>query len=368
MKTHSSTYRFLIAAGGTGGHLYPAVAVAQKILELKPEAEILFAGVNNRIEARVVPQLGYKFKSIWISGFSRKMNLQNLLFPVKVIVAAFQSIALAMKFKPRVAIGAGGFVAGPVIWGASAFGSKIMLLEQNSYPGVTNRMLEKKADEIHITFEDSRQYFREKSKLILSGNPVRVNLKLVDRNEAIKKFGLNPEKKTLVVLGGSGGARSINRAVAANLDAIVKMGIQVVWQTGAAYIEEFKNFKNENVFISAFIDDMSMAYSAGDLVLARSGASTIAEISMLGVPVIFVPSPNVAANHQYKNAESLKNENAAELIEDMKVNDELLPKINQLINDENKIKLLKENIKKFAKPQAAQVIAESAIKLAERLS
>jgi len=360
-------YSFVFAGGGTGGHLYPALAVAQQIRLMKPESEILFVGAKNKIEEKIVPEFGFSFKSIWISGFSRKLTLSNLLFPIKLLVSAVQSFMINFSFKPRVAIGSGAYVSGPVIWAASILGSKIILLEQNSYPGVTNRILEKKAQEIHITFEDSRKYFRDESKLKLTGNPIRINLKLTDKSEAKKKFGLDESKKVLLVIGGSGGAQSINQAVAANIDQLVLNNIQVIWQTGQFYFEKYKNLTDNSIKIFPFITDMSEAYSAADIIIARSGATTIAEVSFLSLPVVFVPSANVAANHQYMNAKTLKVANAAELIEDKNLKDEFFPVVNELIFNEVRQEILKKNISAFAKPLAAKTIAESAIKFAEAI-
>ena len=360
-------YRFIFAGGGTGGHLYPAIAVAQQIRLLKPESEILFVGTKEKIEARVVPANGFDFKTIWISGFARKLNLKNILFPFKVLVSAVQSLYINFKFNPRVAVGTGAYVAGPVIWGASILGAKIILLEQNSYPGVTNRLLEKKAEQIHITFEDSRKYFREGAKLHLSGNPVRIDLKLGEKKDAKMGFALNYSQPVLLVLGGSLGAKSLNQVVASNIAKLNEKGIQVIWQTGQMYYDTYKGLANPMTIILPFIENMSNAFSASDLLLARSGATTIAEAANLGLPVVFVPSPNVAANHQYMNAKSLVDEKAAELIEDKNLNAEILEKISTLINDEKKLVELKERIRKFAYTDAAVNIARSAIKLAETL-
>ena len=362
--TSKTPYRFLFAGGGTGGHLYPALAVAQQIRLMKPESEILFVGAKNKIESRVVPDYGFNFKSIWISGFSRKLNLSNILFPLKVFVSAIQSLGISFGYKPRVAVGSGAYVSGPVIWSASVLGAKIILLEQNSYPGVTNRLLEKRADEIHIAFEESKKYFRQESKLKLSGNPIRINLNLGDKIEAKKSFGLEDGKKTLLVIGGSGGAGSINNIIEKNINALTKAGIQILWQTGQFYFEKYKNLQSSNVKVLPFIKDMSAAYSACDLVLARSGATTIAEVAYLGLPVVFVPSTNVAANHQYMNAKALKEASAAELIEDKNLDAEFMPVVSELINNDLRREKLKKNILAFAKPEAAKVIAESAIKLA----
>lgn len=361
----NSIYRFIFAGGGTGGHLYPAIAVAEQIRLLKPESEILFIGTKDKIEARVVPKLGFNFKTIWISGLARKLTLKNILFPVKVLVAMYQSLLINIKLKPKVAIGTGAYVSGPVLWGASVMGSKIILLEQNSFPGVTNRMLEKKANEIHISFDDSKKYFRQKEKLILTGNPVRTDVKLINKNSALNKFELKTDKKTLLIVGGSLGAKSINEAVKNNIDLFIEKGIQIIWQTGGLYFEQYKAFNNGRVKVMAFIDDMASAYSACDLLVARAGATTIAEVSQLGLPVVFIPSKNVAANHQYKNAKSLVEGNAAELIEDENLSDKFFEKVYELINNENRLAELKNNIKNFSKPDAARIIAERAIKLAE---
>ncbi len=364
MKT---PYRFIFAGGGTGGHLYPALAVAQQIRELKPQAEILFVGAKGKIEERVVPEHDFNFKTIWISGFARKFNLNNILFPVKIFVSLLQSIGINFCFKPRVAIGSGAYVSGPVIWAASVLGAKVMLLEQNSYPGVTNRLLEKKATEIHITFEESKKYFREQEKLKLTGNPIRISLKIKDRIEALSVFGLHPAKKTLLIIGGSGGARSLNLAVAKNIQKFEELGIQILWQTGKVYYQEFRRYNEKNVKVMEYISDMSAAYTVSDLVLARAGATTISEVSLLGLPVVFVPSSNVAADHQYLNAKALVDNEAAELIEDKNVNEELFDVISKLMFNEDRKNTLRNNIVEFAKPNAASIIAKSAIELAEKL-
>ncbi len=366
MKILRTIYRFLFAGGGTGGHLFPAAAVAQQIKMIKPESEILFVGTKNKIESRVIPQMGFNFKSIWISGFSRKFSINNILFPVKLVVSAVQSLFINMKFYPRVALGSGAYVSGPAIWAASLLGARVLLMEQNSYPGLTNRLLEKKADQIHITFEDSKKYFRNQSKLRLTGNPVRINLQLIDKKEALRKFGLSSSKKTLLVIGGSGGALSLNEAIKNNFRKLNDKGIQIIWQTGEFYFERYKNLVSSDLIVMPFIDDMAAAYSACDLLVARSGATTIAEASYLGLPVIFVPSLNVAANHQFKNAKSLKDNNAAELIDDREINLKLTEKVAEIIFDEDKLAVFSQNIKKFSKPDAAHTIALEAIKLAEK--
>ena len=365
--TYKTQYRFVFAGGGTGGHLYPALAVAQQIQILKPESEILFVGAKSKIESRVVPEYKFDFKSIWVSGFSRKLNFSNLLFPIKLFVSAVQSLAFCFSFKPRVAIGSGAYVSGPVIWASSVLGAKVILLEQNSFPGLANRILEKKANEIHLTFEESKKYFRDQSKLKVTGNPIRVNLKLTDKANAKKSFGLNEADKVLLVIGGSGGARSINEAVTNSIKSLTENKIQIIWQTGQFYFDQYKNLESDFLKVMPFIRDMSAAYSACDIVLARAGATTIAELSLLALPVVFVPSPNVAANHQYLNAKVLKEANAAELIEDKNIDVEFLPVVNELIFNVVRQEKLKKNISEFAKPLAAKTIAQSAINFAEMI-
>lgn len=364
MKNSITPYRFLFAGGGTGGHLYPAIAVADEIKRLKPESEILFVGTKSKIEGRVIPQLGYGFKSIWIKGFSRKFNLSNILFPIKLVVSILQSIFISFKFKPRVAIGSGGYVAGPAIWGASVMGAKIILMESNSYPGVTTRLLEKYADEVHITFEDSKKYLRHPEKIKLTGNPVRSELGKTNKSDAIKYFGLDENKFTILILGGSLGAQSINDAVANCLEDLEKNNFQIIWQTGKNYYDNYKKFNFTSVKILDFIDDMNKAYSACDLLVARAGATTIAELSVLGIPSILIPSPHVAENHQYYNAKSLADNGAAVLIKDSELKDSLKNEILNLAKDKNLLKSLSENAKKIARPNAANEIAKSAINYA----
>lgn len=365
MGGNRTKYRFLFAGGGTGGHLFPAVAVAEKIKELVPEAEILFVGTKSKIEGRVVPELGYKFSSIWIKGFARKFNAENLLFPVKLIVSVMQSIFINMKFIPSVAIGSGGYVSGPAIFGANVMGAKILLLEQNSYPGVTTRLLENYAEEIHISFEDSKKYFRNKNKLHVTGNPVREGLKRISRDEALSRLGLSVGKKTVLVLGGSLGAASVNRAVAGAVRKFEENDIQVIWQTGKSGYDNNKIYQSDKIKVFPFYEDMSVLYSACDLLLARAGGITIAEFLKLGIPCILAPSPNVAENHQYFNAKSLTDRGAAEMLQDTELGSEIYNRVVFLLNDGEKLKSLKENALKLAKPDAARIIAERAIKFAE---
>ena len=365
MSSNVNKYRFLFAGGGTGGHLFPAIAVAQKILSLKPEAEILFVGTKSKIEGSVVPKLGFKFSSIWVSGFSRSFSFKNILFPFKLIVSIVQSIIINMKFKPKVAIGSGGYVSGPAIFGSDIMGAKIILLEQNVYPGITTRLLEKYAVEIHLSFEGSKKYFKRPDNLKITGNPIRENLKSVDKNSSLKSFDLSSGEKTILILGGSLGAASINKAISDNIENFIKNDIQIIWQTGKNYIERYNKYSSDTIKVIPFIEDMNLAYSACDLVISRAGGITITEIINLGLPSILIPSPNVAENHQYLNAKNLFDNNAAIFIEDSKIDSELWQTINSTITDNNKLSKLKTNALHIAKPEATKIVAESAIKLAD---
>lgn len=364
METYNKKYRFLFAGGGTGGHLFPAIAVAEKIRSLLPESEILFVGTKSKIEGRVVPKLGFRFSPIWIKGFSRKLSFENFLFPLKLLVSVIQSIIINIKFKPDVAIGTGGYVAGPAIYGSSLIGAKIILIEQNSFPGITTKLLSKYADEIHVSFQDSLKYFTGIKKIIVTGNPVRENLKESSKEAALKEFKLSINKKTLLILGGSLGAGSINEAVAASANTLEENNIQIIWQTGNYYFEKYKNLSSVNILVIPFIDNMNLAYSACDLMVARAGATTIAELLSLGIPSILVPSPNVAENHQFFNAKSLSDKNAAILMEDNMINKKLSEEVLSTINNLSKLNVLSQNALLLSKPNATAEIAQHAIKLA----
>ena len=366
MVTQKNRFKFLFAGGGTGGHLFPAVAVAEKIRSIVPEADILFVGTKSRIEGRVVPKLGFKFKSIWIKGFSRKITFENFLFPLKLMVSLVQSFIINLRFRPSVAIGTGGYVAGPAIWGSSLVGAKIMLIEQNSYPGVTTKLLQNYADEIHLSYEDSKKYFRNSSKLFMTGNPVRENLVRKNKSDALATFGLDPKRRTLLILGGSLGASSINSAVMQNVKKLTELNVQLIWQTGKTHYETYKHLSSESVWISAFIENMNDAYSACDLVLARAGATSIAEVLFLGVPSILVPSPNVAENHQFYNAKSLADKGAVILLEDKDLKEKFLSEVESNLLNETKLFELSRIAMQLSKPEATSVIAQRAVSYAKR--
>lgn len=367
MINASLKYRYLFAGGGTGGHLYPAIAIAQRIKELQPNSEILFIGTKNKIESRVVPNLGFRFKSIIISGFSRQLTIKNILFPFKLLIGMIQALIINIKFKPQVAIGTGAYVSGPAVWGATFMGAKAVLLEQNSFPGLTNRLLEKRVRKIFLSFEESKKYFRDASKLEVAGNPIRVDIALSDKEEAKKSFGLDASKKTLVIIGGSLGAKSINEAMRNNIEKLTSIGINVLWQTGELYYDTYASIETKNVKIMKYFEDVAKAYSAADLLIARAGATTIAEVAQIGIPVVFVPSPNVAANHQYKNAKVLVDADAAELILDSELNKNIVDEVEKLIFDHEKLNKLKIGIQEFAKPDAINTISNEIIKLASTI-
>lgn len=358
-----SKYRILFAAGGTGGHLFPAIAVADQIKLIFPEADILFVGTKKKLESEVVPNAGYKFESIWISGFARKLSVKIFITILQIFISVIQSLIICFRYKPLLAVGTGAYVCGPILWAASVYGSKIMLLEQNNFPGLTNRLLENKADEIHVSFESSKKFFKQKEKIFVTGNPIRTSNQLIDKKTAVEKFGLNAELKTILILGGSLGARNINHAVLKNLDRLLALKIQIIWQTGKNYYNEYQSYETSNLKIFPFLVDMLSAYSAADLVIARAGATTIAEVSALGLPVIFIPSDNVTDDHQYKNAKALFDEKSCELLRDNDAANLIYAKVVDLLSDENKRKLFSENIKKFSKPDAASIIAKRAVNL-----
>jgi len=359
-------YRFLFAGGGTGGHLFPAVAVAEVIRTMQPDAKILFLGTKTKIEGKVVPKLGFQFKPIWIKGFARKFSFANFLFPIKVVVSIFQSLYYCMLFKPTVAVGSGGYVAGPALFAANLLGAKIMLLEQNSFPGITTRLLERYASEIHISYENSKKYFKRNKTLFVTGNPVRNGKSLLERKVALEKLNFSPMKKTLLVLGGSLGAKKLNQIMAESLPALLQSDLQIIWQTGSLYFEQYKQHESEYCRVMAFVEDMQLMYSACDTVVSRAGATTLAEITSYGLASILIPSPNVAENHQYYNAKTLVDANASVLIEEKNIKEKFANEIVSLLKNEPQLEVIRANAKQLGKPNAAEEIARRAIALAEK--
>ena len=363
--------RIIISGGGTGGHIFPAVSIANAIKELQPNTEILFVGAEGRMEMHRVPAAGYPIKGLPVAGFDRK----NLLKNIPVLIKLFKSQRLARKivkdFRPHAAVGVGGYASGPTLKVAGSMGIPTLLQEQNSYAGVTNKLLAKQAKKICVAYEGMERFF-DKSKIILTGNPVRQGLlnHSIQREEAISSFGLDPQKKTVLILGGSLGARTINQCLMANLDKVKSSGVQFIWQTGKIYIEEARKAVAQAgelpmLHVTDFISDMATAYSAADLVISRAGAGSISELCLLQKPVILVPSPNVAEDHQTKNALALVNKNAALYVKDAEAKDLLLDKAIEAVNQPELLKNLSKNIAELAFTDSANVIAKEVIKLAE---
>ena len=372
--------RVIISGGGTGGHIFPAVSIANAVKAMRPDAKILFVGALGRMEMQRVPAAGYEIKGLPICGFDRK----NLLKNIKVLYKIWKSQRMAKKiikdFRPQVAVGVGGYASGPTLNKAAAMGIPCIIQEQNSYAGVTNKLLAKKAEKICVAYEGMERFFPAE-KIILTGNPVRQALldTTISREDAIRSFGLDPEKKTILLVGGSLGARTINESMLRHLDLIKESGLQFIWQTGKYYSAEInerlrvgelcsgirlKGQDLPNLKVTDFITDMGAAYRAADLVISRAGASSISEFCLIGKPVILVPSPNVAEDHQTKNALALSTRDAAIYIKDAEAPDVLLQTAIETVNDTTKLKSLSENVLKLALPDSANIIAKEVINLA----
>lgn len=360
----SRALNILFAGGGTGGHLFPALAIADEIRSLRPEARILFVGTRKKIEARVVPQRGYGFRAIWISGFRRGLHMSNIVFPLKVVVSLIQSVFVIKTFKPDIVVGTGGYVSGPVLYVASLLGIPTVVHESNSFPGVTTRLLASRATKVFITFEATKQWLRRHDNVELVGNPTRRELGRVGREEAAKFFHVRPDKKTLLVVGGSLGAASINNALASCLGELVDKGIQIIWQTGqSAYKQYQRHARSSSVWVGAFIDRMEYAYAVSDLVVSRAGATTLAEITRLGKPAILIPYPYASEDHQRKNAQALVDAGAALMIDDREAQNTLRDAIVHLLFNENELQNMSERSRMLAKPDAGQEIAQKIIAL-----
>lgn len=357
--------KFIVSGGGTGGHIYPAIAIANELKSRFPDAEFLFVGAKDKMEMQKVPQAGYKIEGLWIAGLQRKLTVQNMMFPFKLISSLWKSRQIINKFKPDVVIGTGGFASGPLLQVANSRNIPTVVQEQNSYPGITNKLLSKKANKICVAYENLERFF-PKEKIVLTGNPVREDLLNIDakRNEAITHFNLDANKKTLLVLGGSLGARRINQLIEKEIYNIVSKDIQVIWQCGKFYINEYKHFSDgKNVQVLDFIDRMDLVYAAADFVISRAGASSVSELCLVGKPTIFIPSPNVAEDHQTKNAKAIVDKNGAILLKENELDEKFETVFSDLITNEKLQKELSENIKKLGKPNATKDIVEEIIKL-----
>ncbi len=358
--------RFIISGGGTGGHIFPAIAIANALRQKQPNAEFLFVGAEGKIEMEKVPQAGYPIKGLWISGFHRQLTVRNLMFPFKLIHSMWKARRIVKKFKPDAVIGTGGYASGPTLRMAS--GIPTVLQEQNNYAGVTNKLLANKADKVCVAYDNMDSYF-PKDKIVVTGNPVRQDI--IDlagkRKQGIQHYGLDSNKKTILIIGGSLGARTLNDSLR-DAESLLKeqYELQVLWQCGKIYIDEFKTCGTANlphVKIMKFIDKMDLAYAAADLIISRAGAISISELCLVGKPVILVPSPNVAEDHQTKNAHALTEKEAALVVKDQNAKETLIQTAITTLDDQTLSHKLAENIKQMAKPQAANHIADVILKL-----
>ncbi len=347
----------IISGGGTGGHIYPAIAIANEIKLRYPTARILFIGAKGKMEMEKVPNAGYEIKGLWISGIQRKLTIKNLMFPLKLISSLWNANKIIRKFKPDIAIGTGGFASGPALMMASRKRIPTVIQEQNSYPGITNKLLSKKANKICVAYDNLERFF-PLEKIVKTGNPVRQDLLLIHtkREEAQEFFNLDKKKKTVLVIGGSLGARRINQLIATELDFFESQNIQIVWQCGKLYYEEYKEFGDKNhVQIHQFLNRMDLAYAAADYVISRAGASSVSELCIVGKPTLFIPSPNVAEDHQTKNAKSIVDKHGAIMLKESELN--TFPVVFEtLLRDQGKQESLSENIKELALPNATSHI------------
>ena len=364
-------YRLIISGGGTGGHIFPAISIANAFKARFPETEILFVGAEDRMEMERVPAAGYKIIGLPVSGFDRAHLLNNF----RVIARLGKSLLLAKKtirdFKPDIAIGVGGYASGPTLWMASALGVPALIQEQNSYAGVTNKLLARKVQKICVAYENMARFFPQ-DKIVLTGNPVRADLEEArgKREEALAFFGLSPERKTILVVGGSLGARTVNRSVENGLDLLYRSDVQVIWQTGRYYYNEaskrLKAYRGIQVWCSDFITRMDYAYAAADLVISRAGAGSISELCLLGKPVILVPSPNVAEDHQTKNAMALVERDAALMIPDAEAEGRLMKEALATVADEARLRSLSQHILSLAQPHSADRIVDEILKIIKK--
>ncbi|MDH5381276.1 MAG: undecaprenyldiphospho-muramoylpentapeptide beta-N-acetylglucosaminyltransferase [Cyclobacteriaceae bacterium] len=361
--TENRPYRLIVSGGGTGGHIFPALAVANELKKQNPLSEILFIGAKGKMEMTRVPAAGYEIEGLWISGLQRKLTFENLLFPIKLILSVLKASRIIKKFKPDAIVGTGGYASGPTVIAASRKNIPVLLQEQNSYPGLTNRKLSRYAKKVCVAYDNMDRYF-DPAKVVFTGNPVREDIdgSKTKRSEALTYFGLADNKKTVLIIGGSLGARTINESIVSGVNRLVDAGFQVLWQTGKLYYEEMLDRSSvgieQGVAINQFIDRMDYAYSCADIVISRAGALSISELCIAGLPVIFVPSPNVAADHQRKNAESLVKQDAALLVEDAVAKEKLIDVLIETANNEELLIKLAKEIKKLAKPDATKDIVK----------
>jgi UDP-N-acetylglucosamine--N-acetylmuramyl-(pentapeptide) pyrophosphoryl-undecaprenol N-acetylglucosamine transferase len=359
--------KIIISGGGSGGHIFPAIAIAEALQARRPEAELLFVGALGRMEMEKVPQAGYRIEGLWISGLQRRLTADNLSFPFKVLSSLWKAGRLLREFRPDVAVGTGGYASGPLLYMAARRGIPTLIQEQNAYAGLTNKLLARRVDRICVAFPEMERYFPAE-KLVLTGNPVRSVFQGTppDRAAAAAHFGLDPARPTLLIVGGSQGAGTLNEAIANATEPIRQMGLQVLWQCGAYYADRYRDGASAQlptVRLLPFVDRMDLAYAAADLVACRSGALTLAELCLLGKPSVLVPSPNVAEDHQTTNARALADRGAAVLLPDDRAVAELLPTVEQLLAAPDRLARVGAAARELAQPDAAATIAEEVLRL-----
>lgn len=361
-------YRLIISGGGTGGHIFPAIAIANAFRERHPDSQILFVGAKGRMEMTRVPEAGYKIIGLWISGLQRSMKFSNLLFPVKLMVSYLRAMVILKKFNPHVVIGTGGYASGPIMMAATQLGVASVIQEQNSFAGLANKQVAKKVSKVCVAYEGMEKYF-PKEKIVLTGNPVRKDILVIaeKRDRALGQFGFDGNKKTLLIIGGSLGARTINESILSGIEKFIDAQVQVIWQTGKVYYEEYKSqlskYDLRKIRVYDFLREMDLAYAAADVVISRSGAIAVSELCIAKKPSILVPSPNVAEDHQTKNAMALVSKKAAELVSDKDASTRLVGEALSLLFDESRAEVLRENIGRLAKPNATNEIVDEIEKL-----
>lgn len=361
--------KILVSGGGTGGHIFPAIAIANELKDKFPQAEISFVGALGRMEMEKVPLAGYTITGLWISGFQRRLTFKNLMFPFKVISSYLKAIRIIKQTKPDVAIGTGGYASGPLLFAASKKKVPTLIHEQNAFPGITNKLLAKSVDTVCVSYPSMEKYFPD-DKIVITGNPIRKMIREIvpTKKEGLEFFGLEGDKKTLLIVGGSQGAQKINIAVAQNLNKILQLGIQIIWQTGSSTLQLAKDAASDNnsIKVHEFIQKMDMAYAACDFIISRAGAIAIAEIIAVKKPAIFIPLPSAAEDHQTKNAMSLVDGEAGLIVKESESNEKLPEVLESLAGDENLQKKIISNLNNFSHPHAATDIANEVIKLINR--
>ncbi|MFN3529266.1 MAG: undecaprenyldiphospho-muramoylpentapeptide beta-N-acetylglucosaminyltransferase [Bacteroidia bacterium] len=365
MQQPERPYRFIISGGGTGGHIFPAISIARALEAAVPGCEILFVGARGRMEMERVPAAGYKIEGLWISGIQRSLNAQNLAFPFKVLASVNKSLGILRRFKPDAVIGVGGYASGPLLYAAQIKRVPSFIQEQNAYAGLTNKLLAGKVKRAYVAYEGMERYFPSE-RIMLTGNPIRQDLVQLPHKsaEALQAFGLAADKAVVLVLGGSLGARSLNQSTRDGLGALQQAGVQLIWQTGKAFADEAASAVagKEGFYTAAFIHRMDLAYGAADLIVSRAGAGTISELAVIGKPVVLVPSPYVAEDHQTKNAQALAQKGAAVLVKDHEAGDKLIDTALQLLADGPQQQRLKQALAAFDKRDAARQIADDILK------